>query len=191
MTYRQKIDTLKNYMGFAIRSNPGNLEGMKQSVSAVLDHVASTDSNPMHDQCPDDLESWCKFKLDKDNYKHRHGLPLPVRDFIRPVFKDLANEELLKKCLHGKMQNANECLNKLIWDRCNKETYVAVPVIEDATYSAVAYFNDGASSILMVMRELGIEPGDTQHGHAVYATKCASKTPTETHRNKRNNVEKQ
>ena len=116
-------------------------------------------SNPMHDQCPDGPESWCKSKLDKDNYKHRHGLPLPVRDFIRPVFKDLADEELLKKCLHGKTQNANECLNKLIWDRCNKETYVAVPVIEDATYSAVAYFNDGASSILKVMRELGIEPG--------------------------------
>ena len=43
----KKIDMLQNYVGFAIHSNPGNLDGMKKSVSAVVDHIASTDSNPM------------------------------------------------------------------------------------------------------------------------------------------------
>lgn len=155
----KKIDTLQNYYGFAIRSHPNDLKGMKKSVSAVLNHVASTADNPMHHDCPDGPDTWCKYKLDRENYIHKNGLPLPVRDFIKPVFVDLANEELLKKCLHGKTQNANECLNKLIWDRCSKEIYVESMVIEDATWAAVSYFNDGCSSIVDVMIELGLEPG--------------------------------
>ena len=155
----KKIDTLQNCVGFAIRSHPNDLDGMKKSVSAVLNHVASTADNPMHDECPDGPDTWCKYKLDRDKYKHRNGLPLPVRDFIKPVFKDLAKEELLRKCLHGKTQNANECLNKLIWDRCSKEVYAESIVIEDAAYSAVSYFNDGCNSIINVMDKLGIKPG--------------------------------
>ena len=161
----KKVDTLQNYVGFAIRSNANNLQGMKASVSAVLDHIASTDQNPMHQNCPDGDDTWCKFKLDPQNYKHRHGLPLTIRDFIRPVFKDLASEELLSKCLHGKTQNANECLNKIIWDRCQEETYVEATIIEIATYDAVAYFNDGCSAILKTMIQLGLEPGSYTRNH--------------------------
>uniref|UniRef100_A0A0B7BPB7 Uncharacterized protein n=1 Tax=Arion vulgaris TaxID=1028688 RepID=A0A0B7BPB7_9EUPU len=55
---------------------------------------------------------------------HKNGLPDAVIKFIETVFKDLVDENLLRKCIHGKTQNNTECLNKLIWDRCPKEYFV-------------------------------------------------------------------
>ena len=109
----------------------------------------------MHDKCPDGENSWCKFKQNPETYRHKNGLPAAVMKFVQPVFDSLADEQLLKKCLHGRTQNANECLNKLIWDRCAKEVYVEKDVIEEATFSAVAYFNDGSNSIYKVLQKLG------------------------------------
>ena len=150
------IDTLQNYFGMAIRQNSGNLADMRASVKAVLPHVASSSAKPMHKNCPDGVDSWCGFKRNPDSYKHRKGIPQPIVDFIQPVFDDLSSEVLLKKCLHGKTQNVNECLNKLIWDRCSKEYFVERSVIEEATYSAISHFNDGRLSILHLLHALGI-----------------------------------
>ncbi|KAK3748587.1 hypothetical protein RRG08_011669 [Elysia crispata] len=74
----KKIDTLQNYYGFAIRHNAGNLDNMKAAVRAVLPHVASTEANKMHDLCAEGPNSWCKYKADPENYKHKNGLPLAV-----------------------------------------------------------------------------------------------------------------
>ncbi|KAI8731216.1 Short-chain collagen C4 [Biomphalaria glabrata] len=153
----KKIDTLQNYFGFAIRQNSGNLDQMKADVKAVLFHVGSSEKIPRHDYCPDN--SWCKYKLDPKSYKHKNGLPEAVIKFLEPIFVDLANEELLRKCTHGKTQNRNENLNKLIWERCPKELYVEKETIEEAVYSAISYFNDGAVSIIKCLEYLGIEPG--------------------------------
>ncbi|KAK3776186.1 hypothetical protein RRG08_063729 [Elysia crispata] len=149
------IDTMQNFYGLAIRQNAGNLEAMSQAVSAILPHVASTDANPMHDNCP---ESWCQFKS-STGYKHKHGLPQCIVEFIKPIFDDLSSPDLLQKCLHGKTQNRNECLNKLIWDRCSKEYFVEKNVVEEGVYSAVSFFNNGAQSVLDYYSVLGINPG--------------------------------
>ncbi|KAK6959930.1 forkhead box protein k1 [Biomphalaria glabrata] len=130
---------------------------MKADVKAVLFHVGSSEKIPRHDYCPDN--SWCKHKLDPKSYKHKNGLPEAVIKFLEPIFVDLANEELLRKCTHGKTQNRNENLNKLIWERCPKELYVEKETIEEAVYSAISYFNDGAVSIIKCLEYLGIEPG--------------------------------
>ena len=98
------IVSLQNYFGFAIRQNAGNLADMRASVKAVLPHRASSSQKPMHDSCPDGVESWCGFKRNPDNYKHRKGIPQPILYFIKPVFDALSSEELLSKCLHGKTQ---------------------------------------------------------------------------------------
>lgn len=45
------IDKLQNYYGIAIRSNVGNLEGIKQAVLASLLHCASNESRKLHDNC--------------------------------------------------------------------------------------------------------------------------------------------
>lgn len=166
----KKIDTLQNYYGFSIRQNAGNLDQMAADVRAVLHHVGSSEKKPMHDFCP--ANSWCKYKVDPQNYKHRNGLPDAVIGLIEPIFNDLASTQLLRKCLHGKTQNNNECLNKLIWDRCSKEYYVEVRTVEEAVYSAISYFNDGASSIAKLLEKLGIVIGHNS------LQKCKTKDTT-------------
>lgn len=154
---KQRIDTLQNYFGMAIRQNKGELQSMQRAVLASLYHVASTDANPQHGLCP--CDSWCKYSDDPENYKHKHGLPEAIIDLLEPIYNELSEPSLLSKCLHGKTQNNNECLNKLIWDRCSKEVFVGNLTIEDAVYCAVAQFNDGNVSVLKHFEKLGITPG--------------------------------
>ncbi|GFV92011.1 uncharacterized protein TNCV_1894471 [Trichonephila clavipes] len=49
-----------------------------------------------------------------ETYHHRNSLPVDVVEAMRPVFRDLANPELLKKCLHGGTQNPNESVNNAL-----------------------------------------------------------------------------
>ena len=51
------IDKLQNYYGIAVRSNVGNLEGMKAAIHASLFHVASSEKNQWHQHCPDGGDS--------------------------------------------------------------------------------------------------------------------------------------
>ena len=153
------MNTLQNYYGCAIRQNTGSLEDMRKSVSAILPHVASSANNLLHHSCPDGDNSWCGYKQNPSTYKHKKGLPLPVIKIVEPIFKDLASTNLLSKCLHGKTQNANECLYKIVWDRCSKEYFVERDVVKEAAYSAVSHFNDGRIAILKVFESLHITPG--------------------------------
>ena len=75
---------------------------MKEAVGAVLPHVASSPTYPMHYQCPEGKGSWCGNKRNPATYKHRKGIPKAVLDFVQPVFDDLSSSDLLSKCLHGK-----------------------------------------------------------------------------------------
>ncbi|GFS68309.1 uncharacterized protein TNCV_5029031 [Trichonephila clavipes] len=79
---------------------------------------------------------------------------------MRPVFRDLANPELLKKCLHGGTQNPNESVNIVIWSRVPKKTFVQLEVLSLGTYDAVSSFNMGNVSKLEILRKMCIEPGD-------------------------------
>ena len=102
------IDRLQNYFGIAIRTNIGGLSGMKSAIAAVLFHVASTKEKPWHVHCPDGEASWCGFKSDiaigTTLYKHGAGLPMDVIKHVEPVFEELSDDKLLRKCLHGKTQ---------------------------------------------------------------------------------------
>ena len=137
-----KIDTLQNYFGIAIRQNVGDLVSMQQNAQATLYHVASTDDRPDHTSCP--MDSWCGWHNDPNNYKHRHGLPAEIVSLIEPIYHDLCDESLLKKCLHGQTQNANECLNKVVWDHCSKNVFVGRDTLEEAVYSSVSLFMPAA-----------------------------------------------
>ena len=78
---------------------------------------------------------------------------------VKPVFMELSANALLEKCLHGKTQNNNESLNGVIWKKCPKDVYVGRTTLEMGIDSAVINFNDGASSILNVMIEYGLQDG--------------------------------
>ena len=66
-----------------------------------------------------------------------------IHELLKPIFTDLSSDELLKKCLHGKAQNANEALNNIIWTKCPKNVYVEKDVLESSVNSAVLEFNEG------------------------------------------------
>eukprot|EP00794_Sanderia_malayensis_P013653 gene13653-15082_t len=63
------------------------------------------------------------------------------------------------RCLDLFTQNPNESLNNLIWASCPKKIYQGLRVVELCTASALAYFNDGASSIARVLDRLNVCPG--------------------------------
>jgi len=50
---------------------------------------------------------------------------------------------MLKKCLHGKTQNANESFNGTITNRVPKSTHVGLNVLSSGVYDAIAHFNYG------------------------------------------------
>ena len=65
---------------------------------------------------------------------------------LRPIFEDLSKEELLKRCLHGKTQNAL----KLFVNRQN---------IELGVNSAILQFNNDSRGIINVLEQFSIRYG--------------------------------
>lgn len=120
------IDKLTIYYGNAIRQHSDDYKKMQKAIWAIWHHKRSNDEQPVHDFCPEGKESWCAYNKAKANgelrsFKHTNSLPVAIMDIIRPIFKDLAHPDLLKRCVGGKTQNANESLNALIWSFCPKE----------------------------------------------------------------------
>ena len=84
------------------------------------------------------------------NYQEKKGMPIVIHQLIKPILTDLGNESLLLKYLHGKTQNANESINKIIRTKCPENIYVQCNVLEMEVASAVINFNDGNCGILNV-----------------------------------------
>lgn len=157
-----EINLLQTYYGLAIRRNNHSVKDMKAAIWASFLHKASTDEHPQHMLCPKDKDSWCGFQraaLYCTKYQHKHSLPSSVIDAIKPIYRDLTDEKLLKKCLHGQTQNLNESFNKCIWTRVPKTVFVTSPVLVIGVCDAVITFNEGASGRLKVFKEMGMKNG--------------------------------
>ena len=96
---------------------------------------------------------------DTHTYKSKVGIHRKIFSLVKPVFMELSDDALLKKCLHGQTQNNNESLNGLIWKKCPKDVYVGRTTLEMGVDSAVINFNAGSSRIIDVMKEYGIQDG--------------------------------
>jgi hypothetical protein len=150
------IDKIQDYYGKAIRNNCNNLDGMIKAVWAIWFHRISTDEKPQHHLCD---ENWCGYKkaqVKGETYKHK-PTPEPVMLEIKPIFRDLASKELLKKCLHGKTQNVNESFNNVVWSRVPKNTFVGKETLDLGVWDAVCTYNDGCVSRLSVLKQCGIK----------------------------------
>lgn len=157
----KEIDRLQSYYGQAIRNNLHSLEDMQKAVYAALLHRASTDAVPLHHFCPTGVSSWCKFNKSKvtgENYEH-HPLPKPIVDLIKPIYRSLTQEDLLRKCMHGKTQNVNESFNSVIWTRVPKTVFVGSETISIGVHDAVLTFNEGNSGRVKVLELLGVDSG--------------------------------
>ena len=158
------INRLQNYYGIAIRSNKNNLKGMQSATKAALFHVTSNkDHNRHYPHCPVGPDSWYKYSQDRangtTNYKPRPGLPISIVLKLRPIFEELSNEDLLKKCLHGMTQNQNESFNAMIWSRIPKSTYVSFSQLQLGVYDTVANFNIGRKASILIFKKLNMIPG--------------------------------
>uniref|UniRef100_A0A0B7AFL1 Mutator-like transposase domain-containing protein n=1 Tax=Arion vulgaris TaxID=1028688 RepID=A0A0B7AFL1_9EUPU len=144
-----QIDSIQKYYGNAIRGNKNDLKGMREAVWAIYFHKLSTDQKPIHNLCK---IGWCPYKEavtanKEQNYKHKNNLPAAIMDVIKPVFRDLSHPDLLKKCLDGYTQNANESINSTIWRYCPKHKYHGLVTVKIAVGIATLIFNDGAKSL--------------------------------------------
>ncbi|GFT30700.1 uncharacterized protein TNCV_758991 [Trichonephila clavipes] len=149
------IDKLAHYYGNAIQCNSTSVKEMRKAIWAVWGHSCSTDDEPMHWFCPANPNTWCKYNAainnNLQNYKHKPSVAKAVRDVIKPVFADLSQPALLKKCLGGKTQNPNESLNSLIWKFCPKTIGSSLQIAEIAANLATSVFNDGNQILITIL----------------------------------------
>lgn len=72
-------------------------------------------------------DSWCSYnKVQhlKHPHRHKHNMPESVMVAIKKIHRDLANPELLKKCLHRHTQNPNDSFNNVVLSKIPKPTFV-------------------------------------------------------------------
>ncbi|CAB3996136.1 Hypothetical predicted protein [Paramuricea clavata] len=139
---------------------------MAMPLDGVLYHsVKIVDEKKRHQYCPDGEGSWCSFKRDKavgtntPFLDKSHHLDPVFLEFLIPLFDRLSEKKLLKRCLPGLSQNANESVNSLVWNRCPKHRNRGIKYVETAAASAIMQFNIGAAGRHGVMKELEISGG--------------------------------
>lgn len=144
---------------------------MKDAIWATLFHSMSTDEDPHHQRCPAGEDSWCTF-----NKATALGLPQPAHDgtsistflsrevaeHLIPIYERMTDENLLDRMTTGATQNANECINNLIWVYCPKTVFVGHKKLLSSVQIAVTRFNAGATATSERMRCLGTEPTEAQ-----------------------------
>lgn len=156
------IDRLQNYFGLAIRQNLDSVENMRRAIWAIYFHTLSTNETPNHGLCPAGADSWCKYRkglITGEKYNHSNSLPTAIMDEIKPIFKDLAQQDLLKKCLHGRTQNPNESLHNVIWSRIPKTVFVGIYTLHFGVFDAISTFNEGNVTKCLVLQLLGLSAG--------------------------------
>lgn len=136
---------------------------MKETVWATYYHKSSTDENPQHMFCPPGPKSWCKWRKAEannalDTFRHVAPLSNHVLKVMKP-FYELSAKSLLQRCLGAETQNNNESLNLLVWTFAPKHIHCGRPSIEISTFLPVNIFNEGFSSILILLSEMSITIG--------------------------------
>lgn len=130
------IYKLSSYYGKAIRDHAhGTVQAMQRAIWATYFHLTSNNKEHYHQCCPKGEDSWCFYNRAtalqlpeeaKDHEKKKLYLakiPKEKLQYIKAVYKDLANPNLLKRCLKGATQNPNESIHAKVWNRCSKAKF--------------------------------------------------------------------
>lgn len=103
--------------------------------------------------------------------EHAGSLTKEVGKKLIPLYHRMSSDSLLQRMQPGGTQNANECLNSVIWSRCTKTVFVGKKRVEAAASLVISTFNKGASAMLSVMDRLWLETTEV----TVSAIKSADK----------------
>lgn len=94
---------------------------------------------------------------------HTVHLKTPLNELvlqnIAPLYKRLTETALLKKCLKGQTQNANESLHSFIWRKCEKTRSVSRRLVELAVAEGVCEFNFGNIAVISALQKTKLSPG--------------------------------
>ena len=147
-----EVVKLTAYYGVAIRAHPNNLDNMTDAVFATYYHAISSDDAPQHDRCPSGEDSWCFFKRAEATGEtpgpHRDNVGTPLSPEVAPhvkeVYDRLDHPDLLRRCLRGQSQNANESsilssggnARKLASSGCNESLPPRVQELHNSTVAS-------------------------------------------------------
>lgn len=112
------------------------------------------------------MDSWCTYQKtvakgeSLEKYKHKNSISPFILDAVKDIFKDLSMPSLLKRCLGGHTQNANESLNSVIWKLCPKISGSGPNVVQLAVNEAVVLFNEGQRGRIKTMQQLEYKIGE-------------------------------
>lgn len=70
---------------------------------------------------------------------------------MKPIYKDLSEDELLERCVGGFTQNNNESFNQLIWKITPKILPDGSKIVNIPALVAACIFNEGTSALLLIM----------------------------------------
>ena len=162
------IDKLTYYYSNAIRSCTGDADAMRNAVFASFFHAISTDEDPHHDRCPVGPGSWCFFQKARAKGEepgpHKENIKTPlsrdVAEEVKNAYIRLGHPDLLRRCLTGGTQNANESLHAKVWRKCPKTGFVGLQRVIAATCYATAEFNQGfESAVARSFAAMGMKVG--------------------------------
>ncbi|KYQ56969.1 hypothetical protein ALC60_04084 [Trachymyrmex zeteki] len=158
------IKKLTIFYGLAIRRHVNSVTDIRKAIFATLNHYCSSDESPRHDNCPPGADSWCKWRQAESRnelatYKHEDQvIDNNIEKHLRPIYEKLSTEDLLTRCL-GRTQNSNESFNATVWRLNPKHLNSGIKIVELSAYIAAGIFNEGYSSLLMIMQLLGLKIG--------------------------------
>ncbi|GFT38933.1 uncharacterized protein TNCV_388011 [Trichonephila clavipes] len=116
----------------------------------------------MYGQCPVGPDSWCKYQQavskDKIYIDKSKGLPPNLINIIKPTYMKLCDQNLLAKCLQGKIQNS-ECFNGILWKFIPKDVFVSLTILRLGGYMAVIQFNKRFQGLIDVLKHFGVTVG--------------------------------
>ena len=78
------------------------MERQKTFWATLLHNFDIANGKQRNQFCSHLRTSWCLWRL--------HKLTPDQNSLLMPIFRDLSNETLLEKCLHGYTQNGNEAI---------------------------------------------------------------------------------
>jgi len=153
------VDKIQNFYGQAIRANPGDLKGMVDSIWAIYYHMIKSTKMELPEQHQYYLKgdaSWCKYWSNRESYEGSRRLAPVFLEVLKPIFKDLTNENLLGRCMLGLTQNQNEAINSVLW---SKTKFAGKAKVQLAVCDTVCEFNLGNGCKAEVIEELVGEVG--------------------------------